>query len=111
MLQSRELFLGRFEIDRLAGRGGMGAVYRARDTRSGEAVALKLLEAREPRSAERFTREAALLARLDHPGIVRYLSHGEAEAGQLYLAMEWLDGEDLERRLARGALSIEEALR
>src|SRR5262249_18871719 len=58
----------------------------------------------------RFEREASALAALDHPAIVRYLAHGRAEDGELFLVMEWLDGEDLRARLARGALPIADAV-
>jgi eukaryotic-like serine/threonine-protein kinase len=98
------LFANRFEVDRPAGKGGMGTVYRARDRYSGELVALKLLHggAFGSDEAARFAREAELLSELYHPGIVSYVGHGEAPNGQRFLAMEWLEGEDLSRRLARG---------
>src|SRR5262249_59105487 len=90
---------------------GMGAVYRARDEQTGGTVALKLLQHGEsPEMAERFAREARVLSELHHPGIVAYLGHGETEAGAPYLAMEWLEGEDLAQRLSRGPLPIAEAL-
>ncbi|MCY0995476.1 protein kinase [Nannocystis sp. ILAH1] len=102
------LFANRFEIDRLAGSGGMGVVYRARDRASGEHVALKLLQigVGGPDDAARFTREARLLAELRHPGIVGYVDHGQTPEGQRFLAMEWLEGEDLSGRLARGRLPL-----
>ncbi len=105
------LFADRFEIERSAGAGGMGAVYRARDLRDGGAVALKLL-LRGGGEAEglRFEREARLLALLEHPGIVRCVDHGRTAEGVPWLAMEWLDGEDLETRLLRGRLSVEETV-
>src|SRR5689334_5350236 len=81
----------------------MGAVYRAIDRLNGERVALKLLIGQA--SALRFLREGQLLASLHHPAIVRYIAHGTTDDGQPYLAMEWLEGEDLAHRLARGALS------
>jgi serine/threonine protein kinase/tetratricopeptide (TPR) repeat protein len=102
---------GRFVIVSHAGSGGMGTVYRALDEQTGGMVALKLLQRRDdPEGAERFAREARVLSELQHPGIVAYLAHGETETGAPYLAMEWLDGEDLARRLARGPLPIAEAL-
>jgi hypothetical protein len=89
----------------------MGAVYRARDEQTGGTVALKLLQHGEsPEMAERFAREARVLSELHHPGIVAYLAHGEAETGAPYLAMEWLEGEDLAQRLSRGPLPIAETL-
>jgi eukaryotic-like serine/threonine-protein kinase len=105
------LIAGRFSLEALAGEGGMGTVYRARDSHSGQSVALKLLQRSDrPQERERFAREAELLSELRHPGIVTYLSHGMTETGQPYLAMEWLEGEDLEKRLSRGALNLSESL-
>ena len=106
------LFANRFVIERLAGSGGMGAVYRARDRYSGELVALKLLHAAAGRAdePERFLREAQLLSELRHPGIVAYVDHGQTPDGHRFLAMEWLDGEDLAQRLARGPLSLGQSL-
>jgi len=90
--------------------GGMGEVFRARDPVTGEEVAVKVLsDVRGHRSA-RFAREVELLAELSHPGIVRYVSHGETPSGELYLVMEWLDGEDLDHRLARAPLTVGEAV-
>jgi tetratricopeptide (TPR) repeat protein len=89
----------------------MGTVYKARKRASGEPVALKILRGEKPEERERFEREAQVLAELHHPGIVRYLGHGLSPSGEPYLAMEWLDGEDLSDRLARGPLPISEALR
>ncbi len=106
-------FAERFYIERLAGQGGMGAVFQARDRKSGSPVALKVLhaDAADPLEAKRFTAEAQTLAALHHPGIVRYISHGVSPAGQQFLAMEWLEGEDLNKRLARGPLSVRDSLR
>ncbi|WP_375766624.1 serine/threonine-protein kinase PknK [Archangium gephyra] len=105
------IIAGRFKLESLAGRGGMGCVYRALDTSTGLPVALKLLEgANSPESVYRFNREAALLAELHHPAIVSYVAHGIPEVGQPYLAMEWLEGEDLAHRLKRKPLSLPETL-
>jgi serine/threonine protein kinase/tetratricopeptide (TPR) repeat protein len=112
-LHTGEVFANRFEIDRLAGSGGMGTVYRALDRYSGDVVALKLLH-RDPggRSDEgdRFVREAQLLSELRHPGIVSYVVHGMTPQGQPFLAMQWLDGYDLGHRLSRGVLPLRDAL-
>lgn len=107
------LFANRFEIVRTAGSGGMGTVYRATDRRSGETVALKLLhaEAGSSNSAARFLAEAQLLSELRHPGIVAYVANGQTLDGQRFLAMEWLEGEDLGERLLRGPLPIRDCLR
>src|SRR5262249_28681007 len=93
LLQPGEFLDERFQVDRLAGRGGMGEVYRALDVQTREPVALKVLRRRDPEDAERLAREAWLLSELRHPGIVRYIAHGAAEDGLSYLAMEWLEGE------------------
>jgi hypothetical protein len=99
----------RFELVALAAKGGMGRVYRAVDRTTTETVAVKLL-AGDARHAARFVREAGLLAGIDHPGVVRYLAHGETPAGAPFLAMEWLAGEDLSSRLEETTLSVVEAL-
>jgi predicted ATPase len=85
----------------------MGVVYRARDEASGEPVAIKVFTAK---NVARFHRESALVAELNHPAIVRYVAHGSAPDGQPFLVMEWLEGEDLSARLARGPLPIEDAV-
>jgi hypothetical protein len=112
LMEVPPLFADRFEIERRAGGGGMGDVYRARDRSTGALVALKVthqgIVGRE--AAERFDREARLLAEIDHPGIVSYVAHGTEPDGRLFLAMEWLDGEDLAARLARGPLLVEESV-
>ncbi len=103
------LLAHRFEIDRPLGRGGMGTVYRARDRVTGQWVALKLLHAGKDQDALRFVREARILAELRHPGIVSYVAHSE-DQGRRFLAMEWLEGEDLAARLARGPLPVPDAV-
>jgi serine/threonine protein kinase len=105
-----ELIAERFELEQLAQVGGMGAVFRARDRLSGERVAVKLLRAPGEGHDERFLREAALLAELRHPAIVRHVAHGRTVQGELYLAMEWLEGEDLSSRLHRGAMSAADSI-
>lgn len=107
-----ELFAGRFSVERIAGSGGMGTVYAARDLSTERKVALKLLQAGTHSfgDIERFSREASVLAELEHPGIVSYVAHGAAPDGQRFLAMEWLDGEDLGQRLRRGPLSIRDTI-
>jgi hypothetical protein len=88
----------------------MGEVWKALDQASGQPVAVKLLPANALEDAARFAREAQTLAELSHPRVVRYVAHG-AEAGEdPYLVMEWLDGEDLAARLARGPLSVDESV-
>jgi tetratricopeptide (TPR) repeat protein len=100
----------RFEVESLAGSGGMGSVWKARDRVGGGLVALKIAHAEGPAAAERFGKEARLYAELSHPAIVRYVAHGASADGTLWLAMEWLEGEDLGRRLARGPLGVAESV-
>lgn len=101
----------RFQVEVLAGSGGMGSIYRARDLETGEAVALKVMQGAASQVNERFAREARILAELSHPSIVRYIAHGKLPTGVLYLVMEWLDGEDLQQRFKRGAaLGLAETL-
>lgn len=111
-LAKGSLFAGRFTIEGLAGKGGMGEVYRARDAFTGTAVALKVMQAQGDglEGIERFKREARLLSELEHPGIVSYLSHGEAEDGRPFLAIEWLAGRDLAERLADGPLGLRDCV-
>jgi hypothetical protein len=109
-VQPGTVFADRFVVEALAGEGGMGRVYRAFDRERGERVALKLLAEEAPEHAARFAQEARILAGLAHPGVVRSIAHGEAEGGQRWLALEWLEGEDLGKRLARGVLTVEETL-
>ncbi|HUK12907.1 MAG TPA: protein kinase [Thermoanaerobaculaceae bacterium] len=104
--------LGPYEILAELGAGGMGVVYRARDTRLGREVALKVLlgrHAEDPAMAERFEREAQAISALSHPGICTLFDVGEAD-GTHFLVMELLDGESLAARLARGPLPLAEAL-
>jgi len=99
---------GRFEIERVAGKGGAGIVYRGVDRATGQPVAIKTVRATEGDDA-RFTREAAMLAGLRHPAIVGYLHHGMFE-DEPYLVMEWLDGEDLGARLKTARLELVDAI-
>lgn len=98
----------RFEILSIAGSGGMGVVYRARDRKTGDDVALKVLRNASQDLRERFAREVELLAGIDHPRVVGHVSHGVTEDGVPYLVMPWLEGIDLQTRLASGPLSVDE---
>ena len=100
---------GRFELKRVAGAGGMGKVYQAHDRLTGQAVAVKVLSSTDG-DAHRFAREAAVLADLLSPAIVRYVAHGVTPTGDPYLAMEWLAGEPLNVRLGRGKLAPRDAV-
>ncbi len=104
--------LGPFEILAPLGAGGMGEVYRARDTRLGRDVAIKALPAafaQDPERLARFEREAKLLASLNHPNVGGI--HGVEEVGGTrYLVLEFVDGETLEAALKRGRLPLAEVL-
>jgi len=105
--------LGSWQLERLLGRGGMGRVYEAKDLGSGRRVALKVLSealAQDPAFVRRFRREGKVLASLSHPHLVEVLDQGE-DHGQVWFAMEYVRGETLRRRLERGVLTPEEALR
>ena len=104
--------LGPYEIVALAGSGGMGHVYRARDTRLPRDVAIKVIGTGLGNLAEmhrRFDEEARLAASLDHPRICSVHDVGE-DAGVRYLVMEFLEGESLASRLTRGPLPMQELL-
>jgi tetratricopeptide (TPR) repeat protein len=109
-VDSGTLVAERFEVESLATSGGMGAVYRARDRLTGARVALKLVQQRGVTDVGRFLREGKALAELRHPAIVRYIAHGVTPQGNAYLAMEWLDGEDLGDRLNRKPLNVRESV-
>src|ERR1700691_3762746 len=98
--------LGPYEILAALGAGGMGEVYRARDTTLGRDVALKILPdafASDPDRLARFTREAQTLAALNHPNIAHI--HGLEESGGVRaLVMELVEGEDLSQRITRGPI-------
>src|SRR3954465_14648626 len=98
-MMPREQLDDRFELEQPIGSGGMGTVFRARDSISGETVAVKILSDGQGHLAERFARGVKVVAALSPPGIVRYLSHGVTSSGKLFLAMEWVDGEILKTRL------------
>jgi eukaryotic-like serine/threonine-protein kinase len=99
--------LGPYEVLAPLGAGGMGEVYRARDTRLGRDVAVKVLPARlqeSPEALERFEREARLVASLSHPNILALHDFGQ-DGGVVYAVTELLEGETLRQRLSRETLS------
>lgn len=100
----------RFALERLAAAGGMGSVYRATDLTTGQPVAVKVVAGGGAHD-QRFVREAELLASFTHPAIVRYVSHGVADAGERYLAMEWLEGRDLSAVLYERGVSMADGVR
>src|SRR5262249_47989462 len=104
--------LGPYEIQSLVGAGGMGEVYRSRDTRLDRTVAVKILNpvlAADAQFRDRFDREARAISQLDHPHICALHDVGE-HAGTAYLVMQYLEGETLADRLAKGPLPIGQAL-
>jgi len=104
--------LGAYEILSAIGAGGMGEVYRARDTRLDRTVAIKILSGRladKPELRERFEREAKTVASLNHPHICVLHDIGSQD-GTDYLVMEYLEGETLAQRLKKGALPLEQVL-
>ena len=101
-----DLLVERFRLRSVAGKGGMGTVYRADDLTRGETVALKLLDGDAAIDAARFDREARVLDALRHPNVVRYVDHGLTGDGRVYLAMEWLEGAPLDGWLAATAPSV-----
>src|SRR2546422_155070 len=104
--------LGVYEIVSALGAGGMGEVYRARDTKLGRDAAIKVLPdlfVSDPDRVARFQREAQLLAALNHPHIAGVYGLEEHE-GARFLAMELVEGESLAERVAGGPLPVDEAL-
>ena len=105
--------VGPFEVVGLVGSGGMGEVYRARDTRLDRHVALKVLPTAtltDPAARARLLREARLASQLNHPHICTIHEVGEAD-GHVYIAMELVEGQSLSARLASGPLPTEQVLR
>src|SRR6266498_3050407 len=105
--------LGPYEILGAIGAGGMGEVYKARDTRLERTVAIKVLPpglSASPEARQRFEREAKAVSQLSHPHICALYDVGR-EGEIEFLVMEYLEGETLSERLARGRVSLEQALR
>jgi hypothetical protein len=101
----------RYRIDVLLGQGGMGAVYRAYDTRLEQSVAIKENAMATPEALKQFKREALVLARLHHPNLPRVSDHFVTAEGSQYLVMDFIAGEDLGQLAARtGALSEAQAV-
>jgi len=105
--------LDHYQVIRIIGRGGMGEVYLARDTKLGRKVALKVIRKTalgDGAAAGRFVQEARVTARFNHPNIVTIYGVGEVE-GSPYVALEYLEGQDLHERLAERVPSLAEAVR
>src|SRR5262244_140158 len=104
--------LGSHEITALLGKGGMGEVYRARDTKLKRDVAIKILPdefARDADRVSRFQREAELLASLNHPNIAAIYDLEETD-GTRYLVLELVEGETLADKITRGPIRVEDSL-
>lgn len=122
--EADDLFAGRFALAAEVGRGASGVVYRALDVASGEQAAVKLIAdtSSTPEDRERFLAEGEVLSTVEHPNIVHVLAYGTLEvgyadahghrapAGTPYVAMEWLEGEDLGARQRRSPLSLRAAV-
>ncbi len=110
-MRAGELLAERFELLDEVQRGGMGTIFRARDRSSGKPVAVKVLRQAGEEDVTRFAQEAEVLSQLHpSPGIVAHVAHAVSHEGPSYLAMEWLDGVDLRRRLRQRPLDVPEAL-
>jgi serine/threonine protein kinase/tetratricopeptide (TPR) repeat protein len=103
--------IGRYAVTGTLGEGGMGVVYAAFDERLGRPVAIKMIKAAvaEPAARERLRREARTAASVNHPAICQLYEIGE-EDGELFLAMELLQGESLASRIARGGIAVSEVV-
>ena len=105
--------LGPYEIQCPLGAGGMGEVYRARDTRLGRTVAIKILPSHlscNPEAKQRFDREARAISSLNHASICALYDIGHQD-GIDYLIMEFLEGQTLAERLLKGLLPLEQVLK
>ena len=105
--------LGPYEIQSPLGAGGMGEVYRALDTRLDRTVAIKILPdhlSQSPEAKQRFDREARAISSLNHPNICTLHDVGHQD-GTDYLVMEYLEGETLADRLAKGPLPVAQILK
>lgn len=101
-----------FELEEQIGHGGMGVVWRARERLLDRHVAIKLLRNvdNDPVFVERFTREARVMARLNHPNVVTLYTFGRTRSNHCYMVMELIDGMDLAQAMARHKLSVPTAL-
>src|SRR6187200_112608 len=99
--------IGRYAVTGTLGEGGMGVVYSARDEQLGRVVAIKMIKGavNEPSARERLFREARSAASVNHPAICQLYEIGEHD-GELFLAMELLQGESLAARITRGTMAI-----
>ena len=100
--------IGRYRVLKTLGEGGMGVVYAAHDDRLDRPIAIKMMRASDALARERLLREARAAAKLTHANICRTYEIGEAD-GELFIAMELLEGESLAARLLRGPMTVTEA--
>src|SRR5262249_9001554 len=103
-----------YRLERLLGSGGMAKVYRATQLSTGKTVAVKaLVKSRQAdmSSVEKFLQEAQILGTLNHPNIVRFQGVGRFPGGGYFFVMDYIDGEDLQSRIDKQPLPIEEAVR
>ncbi|HYP98157.1 MAG TPA: protein kinase [Polyangiaceae bacterium] len=121
-MQKGELIAERFELEAQVASGGMGSIFRAFDRRTGVPVALKAWPPNfttsggaagraKARSLQRFEREAAALAAIAHPAVVRYVAHGLTGTGDPFLVMDWVAGCNLAEKLQSSGMSVAETLR
>jgi serine/threonine protein kinase len=104
---------GRYRIIGEVGRGGMGVVYKAQDTRLERTVALKFLTSPSTlgeESRERFIHEAQAISELDHPNIGTVHEFDQTEAGEMYIVMAFYGGEPLRNKIQRGPVAVEDAI-
>src|SRR5262245_41846510 len=103
--------IGPYAVERKLGEGGMGVVYAARDERLGRSIAIKTMSAlaRDESARKRFWREARAAASVNHPNVCQLYEIGE-DRGELFIAMELLEGEPLAERLRQGAFSVSETV-
>ena len=104
MLEANTLIAGRYLLEGLVDTGGMGGVYRARDERLHRPVAVKVVHGTDAALAHRLTREAMVLARLDHPNIVRVYDVGVVD-GRTFIVTEFVDGTSLHELVQRGPMA------
>jgi tetratricopeptide (TPR) repeat protein len=111
-MDPKSLVTARFEIEAQIHSGNLGKLFRAHDRELGKTVALRLLRlpANRARDLDRFEREMQQLAALHHHQLATCVAHGQMVSGEIFVATEWLAGEDLARRLARQPLRVAESL-
>ena len=108
-----QLQYSNYVLEQLVGTGGMGKVFRAREKSTGKKVAIKALHKvrqSDERAVSQFVQEAQILSKLDHPNIIGVQGLGRFPGGGYFLVMDYVDGYDLQSRLANGPLPIEEAI-